>query len=170
VLKNQAVECAKSLSSEFATGQGDGLLGLAFDLINTVKPTAEPTPVQTMNTEGVTPKVSTTVTVFNIGIGIIHLSAHSLHRSTRILHIRYNLNDKAEIGYIDTEELDGATPFYTPIVDKSGFWKISSVTAVVNGKTINRAGNTSICDTGTTLCLVDSNLCKAIYSGIKGAK
>jgi hypothetical protein len=57
VIKNQAVECAKKLSSAFSTGSGDGLLGLAFDKINTVTPGPVPTPVQNMNTEGVTPKV-----------------------------------------------------------------------------------------------------------------
>ena len=58
VIQHQAVECAKKLSSSFATGAGDGLLGLAFDVINTVTPGPAPTPVQNMNTEGVTPAVS----------------------------------------------------------------------------------------------------------------
>ena len=57
VIKKQAVECAKKISSSFSTGEGDGLLGLAFNKINTVKPGPEPTPVMNMNTEGVTPKV-----------------------------------------------------------------------------------------------------------------
>ena len=57
VIQNQAVECAKKLSSSFTSGEGDGLLGLAFDAINTVTPGPVPTPVQNMNTEGVTPKV-----------------------------------------------------------------------------------------------------------------
>jgi hypothetical protein len=57
VIQNQAVECAKKISSSFATGEGDGLLGLALDKLNTVTPGPVPTPVQNMNTEGVTPKV-----------------------------------------------------------------------------------------------------------------
>ena len=44
------------------------------------------------------------------------------------------------------------------------------MSAVVGSKVIKRPGNTAICDTGTTLCLVDSALCKAIYSQIPGAK
>jgi len=150
VIKNQAVECASKLSPEFATGQGDGLLGLAFDLINTVKPSAAPTPVQNMNTEGVTPKgaeiFTCMLTRFNEEPGFY------------------------TFGYIDEDGLNGATPFYTPVVDNSGFWKVNSTSAVVAGKTINRPHNTAICDTGTTLCLVDSALCSAIYGHIKGAK
>ena len=57
-IKNQAVECAKEVSSSFASGEGDGLLGLAFSRINTITPQENAvTPVQMMNTEGVTPKV-----------------------------------------------------------------------------------------------------------------
>jgi Eukaryotic aspartyl protease len=56
-IQNQAVECAKKVSSTFATRSGDGLLGLAFDVINTVKPHAVPTPVQNLRNEGLTPKV-----------------------------------------------------------------------------------------------------------------
>lgn len=57
MIKNQAVECAKKLSAAFSSGEGDGLLGLAFGKINTVTPGPAATPVQNMNTEGVTPKV-----------------------------------------------------------------------------------------------------------------
>jgi hypothetical protein len=58
VIQNQAVECAEKLSASFSSGAGDGLLGLAFDAINSVKPGPVPTPVQNMNTEGVTPAVA----------------------------------------------------------------------------------------------------------------
>lgn len=59
MIKNQAVERAKEVSATLASGQGDGLLGLAFSLINTVTPQENAiTPVQMMNTEGVTPPVS----------------------------------------------------------------------------------------------------------------
>ena len=60
MINKQAVECAKQVSSAFASGSGDGLLGLAFSLINTVTPAESAiTPVQMMNTEGVTPTVLT---------------------------------------------------------------------------------------------------------------
>ncbi|OAR05832.1 hypothetical protein LLEC1_03750 [Akanthomyces lecanii] len=42
-VKGQAVEAAKQVSQQFAQGQGDGLLGLAFSKLNTVKPTKQQT-------------------------------------------------------------------------------------------------------------------------------
>lgn len=73
-------------------------------------------------------------------------------------------------GFIDTAQIGSQTPFYTPVIDNSGFWKIHSTSATVNGQKVDRSGNTAIADTGTTLCLVDSALCKAIYDQIAGSK
>lgn len=50
-IKNQAVELAKTLSTEFASDSSDGLLGLAWPTINTVKPTPVATPVENMITQ-----------------------------------------------------------------------------------------------------------------------
>ena len=40
----------------------------------------------------------------------------------------------------------------------------------MNGKSISRAGNKAIADTGTTLALVDDETCQAIYDAIPGAE
>lgn len=48
IIENQAVEIAMSMSKQFQNGQGDGLLGLAFGSINTVKPDQQYTPVDNM--------------------------------------------------------------------------------------------------------------------------
>lgn len=54
-VENQCVELAKTLSSAFAQGTGDGLLGLAFPEINTVMKGSssdpQPTPVVNMITQ-----------------------------------------------------------------------------------------------------------------------
>jgi hypothetical protein len=56
-------------------------------------------------------------------------------------------------------------------VDSSqGFWQIQSTSATINGQTIDRSNNTSIMDTGTTLCLVDDALVDVVYKAIPGAK
>lgn len=45
-VENQAIELANKLSPQFTQGAGDGLLGLAFGKINTVKPKPVATPVE----------------------------------------------------------------------------------------------------------------------------
>lgn len=63
-----------------------------------------------------------------------------------------------------------STPNYADVDKSQGFWQIQSTSATINGETITRSGNTSIMDTGTTLCLVDDNLVDAVYKAIPGAK
>lgn len=55
-IRNQAVEIAKTLSAQFVSGPGDGLLGLAWGSINTVKPTPVQTPVENMISQSDIPK------------------------------------------------------------------------------------------------------------------
>jgi hypothetical protein len=47
-IENQAIELAKTISSEFVSSAGSGLLGLAWGSINTVKPTPVKTPVENL--------------------------------------------------------------------------------------------------------------------------
>jgi hypothetical protein len=73
-------------------------------------------------------------------------------------------------GFIDTAVTNGQTINYTPIDNSQGFWNVPSTSAHVNGKQVKRHNNTSIIDTGTTLCLVDDSFVKAVYAAIPGAK
>ncbi|KAF2812043.1 aspartic proteinase precursor [Mytilinidion resinicola] len=157
-IKAQAVELANKLSTEFQQGAGDGLLGLAFGTINTVKPRPVQTPVENMITQRDIPKAAELFTVY---LG-----------SWRDA----NEDDKGEsfytFGYIDQDIIKkngGKKPYYTPVDSSDGFWKFASASATVNGKKIARAGNTAIADTGTTLALVDDATCQAIYAAIPGA-
>jgi len=47
---------------------------------------------------------------------------------------------------------------------------VNSTSATINGTPFPRDGNTAICDTGTTLCLVETSFVEAIYAQIDGAK
>lgn len=158
VIKGQAVELAEQMSSQFASGAGDGLLGLAFSSINTVQPKAVATPVENMITQD---DISKSESLFTAKLG-----------SWRDA----NEPDKGEsfytFGYIDqaTVKAAGAQIAYTPIDNSQGFWMFDSTSATVNGKSIARSGNTAIADTGTTLALVDDDTCKAIYDAIPGAQ
>jgi hypothetical protein len=76
-------------------------------------------------------------------------------------------------GFIDQNAMSAAgatTPNYADVDSSQGFWQIQSTSATINGQTITRSNNTSIMDTGTTLCLVDDSLVEAVYKAIPGSK
>lgn len=153
-VENQSIELAKTLSTQFQQDSSDGLLGLAWGSINTVRPTPVQTPVENMITQNDIPKASELFTAY---LGSVKDLTDP---------------DKGEsfytFGYIDQDALGGQTPYYTPIDKSQGFWTFDSGSAVVGGKTIQRSGNTAIADTGTTLALIDDATCEAIYNAIPG--
>lgn len=157
-INNQAIELAKTMSSQFVQGAGSGLLGLAWGSINTVKPTPVQTPVENMITQDDIPQSAELFTAY---LG-----------SWRDA----NEPDKGEsfytFGYIDQDVIKaaGTQPSYTPVDNSQGFWQFSSTSYSINGTTTQRPGNTAIADTGTTLALVADDVCKAIYDAIPGSK
>ena len=156
VVKTQAIELAKNLSSQFQQDVSDGLLGLAFGALNTVRPTRVKTPVENMIAQKDIPQ--------NKELFTVYLGSYK----------DANDPDKGQsfytFGYIDQQTLNGQTPVYTPVDSSHGFWQFQSTSAVVGSQTIPRTGNTAIADTGTTLALVDDKTCQAIYAAIPGAK
>lgn len=156
LIKDQSIELAKQLSTQFASGVGDGLLGLAFGSINTVTPKPVKTPVENMIAQSDIPKASELFTAYLGSYKDKNDPDHGISYYT--------------FGYIDETARAGQDIYYTPIDNSQGFWQFKSTTASVGGKKITRAGNTAIADTGTTLALVDDTLCQAIYDAIPGAK
>jgi len=156
-IKNQAIELAKKMSTQFVQGTGDGLLGLAWGSINTVKPQPVPTPAANMISQEDIPQ---SAELFTCYLG-----------SWRDV----NSPDQGEsfytFGYIDNAivEKSGQQIYYTPVDNSQGFWSIASQSMTVNGKTIQQNGNTAIMDTGTTLALVADSTCEAIYGAIPGS-
>ncbi|RDL37557.1 Aspartic proteinase [Venustampulla echinocandica] len=157
-IKDQAIELASKMSQQFTQSTGDGLLGLAFGTINTVKPKPVATPVENMITEEQIPQSAELFTAY---LGSWRDADEA---------------DKGEsfytFGFIDqdTVKASGQEVAWTPIDNSQGFWKFASESAVVNGQTIKLSGNTAIADTGTTLALVSDEFCDAIYKAIPGAK
>ncbi|KAF9699986.1 hypothetical protein EKO04_002042 [Ascochyta lentis] len=156
-VENQAVELAKELSQQFAEGNGSGLLGLAFSSINTVSPDPQKTPVV-----NIIAQQSAKEQLFTAYLGSWRDADEA---------------DKGEsfytFGYIDQDVVTAAgaaEPNYADVDNSQGFWQIQSTSATINGDTITRSNNTSIMDTGTTLCLVDDSLVDAVYKAIPGSK
>lgn len=149
-MNNQGIELAKSLSSSFVQGKGDGLLGLAFGSINTVQPNPVKTPVENMIDQSDVPKDAELFTAY-------------------LTNSKDNTPPCYTFGYIDQDLVNGGTINYCPIDSSQGFWSVKSASASVNGQNFARVANTSIIDTGTTLALIDDNTCKAIYDAIPGS-
>ena len=157
VVKGQAVELADAMSAQFANGTGDGLLGLAFESLNTVKPQAVSPPVENMISQSDIPSSSA---LFTAKLGSWR-DADEPDKGASFY----------TFGFIDQETVKaaGEDVHYTPVDNSQGFWMFNSTSATVNDKTIPRSGNTAIADTGTTLALVDDSTCQAIYDAIEGA-
>lgn len=147
-IQKQSIELASYVSQAFVDNKGDGLLGLAFGVNNSVKPEPVSTPVENMILQEDIPQ---TAELFTACLG--NKSEHSFFT----------------FGYIDWKALEGQTPTYTPIQTEDGFWMFESSLASINDGLFDRSGNKAMADTGTTLCLVGDTFCERIYSEIEGA-
>ncbi|ESZ96019.1 aspartic proteinase precursor [Sclerotinia borealis F-4128] len=154
-IKNQAVELATKLSTQFAEGAGDGLLGLAWGSINTVTPTPVATPVMNMITQE---DIPSDAKIFTVNLGSWRDAADPDQGASFYT-----------FGYIDTDVVGNQEIYYTLIDNSQGFWMFDSASATVNGNTVAQTGNQAIADTGTTLALVSDETCKAIYDAIPGS-
>ncbi|KAI1380910.1 aspartic endopeptidase [Hypoxylon crocopeplum] len=156
-IKKQTIECASELSKQFAKGTSDGLLGLAWGKINTVKDSGEKdpqaTPVENMIKQEDIPKESELFT--------------SAFYSSR--------DKKAEsfytFGFIDQDlvKKSGQDIHWTEVDNSQGFWSISSESCSINGEKIELSGNNAIADTGTTLALMGDKVVEKLYDQIPGA-
>lgn len=157
-VRNQAIELANNLSTEFQLSAGDGLVGLAWGTINTVQPKRVHTLVENMITQNNIPQSAQLFTAY--------LSSWRDATEANKCKSFYTF------GYIvkNVPDTEGADIFYTDVDNTNGLWQFPSTSATVNGQVITRKGNKAIADTGTTLCLVHDNTCKAIYKAIPGAK
>ncbi|RKK65981.1 hypothetical protein BFJ69_g15807 [Fusarium oxysporum] len=150
-IKNQTVELASQLDQQFARGKGDGLLGLAFPQINTVKTNwdSDPadTPVVNMINQHDIPKEAELFT-----------SAFYSQRDANSPESFYTF------GFIDTDLVarSGEEISLTYIDSSDGFWKFLSARFSVKGKIIDLSGNKAIADTSITLVLVSDEVCEAL--------
>ncbi|KAI1303442.1 eukaryotic aspartyl protease [Xylaria venustula] len=159
-VKKQTIETADELSEQFVSSTSDGLLGLAFSSINTVrdgKGEADPqaTPVENMVKQGGIPKESALFT-----------SALYSSRDDGVTSKSFYT-----FGYIDQDlvKKSGEEIHWTEVDKSDGFWSISSESVSINGESISTSSTTAIADTGTTLTLMSDDVVDALYAAIPGA-
>lgn len=122
---SQAVECATSISSEFVSDtDSDGLLGLAFDSINT----ASPKQVQTFFGNAMASLASPLFTA----------------------NLKAGEPGNYNFGYIDTSEYSGAIT-YVAVNTANGFWEFTGDGYAVGSAAFVSSSSDAIADTGTTL-------------------
>ncbi|KAL8812427.1 MAG: hypothetical protein Q9223_000342 [Gallowayella weberi] len=146
VVEGQAVELATTVSDSFVQdANSDGLVGLAFGTINTVKPQPQKTFFENVQA--------------------------SLDKPVFTANLRHHELGSYEFGRIDDSQFEGSIT-YTPVDPSHGFWQIESKSYAVGDGEVRTNPNASpaIVDTGTTLILADEDVVKSYWSQVEGAK
>ena len=127
---SQAVECATSVSTQFVSDtDNDGLVGLAFDSINT----ASPQKVQTF-----------------VGNALSSLAAPLF-----TANLKKGKAGNYNFGYIDSSEYTGSIT-YVPVKTTNGFWEFTGSGYAVGSGAFVSSSTDAIADTGTTLLYLPS--------------
>ena len=147
-LTNQAVEVANTATYAFTNPSrpADGLMGLAFDNLNTVKPNQFPTFISNAMKQGL-PQALFTARLKKGAAGT------------------YNF------GAINTAEYSGSIT-YTNVDSSKGFWTFTPTSYMIGSTAAKLASGVTlkgIADTGTTLLLLDSSIVSSYYSKVSGA-
>ncbi|RWA04208.1 hypothetical protein EKO27_g10895 [Xylaria grammica] len=143
-VENQAVESATNVSLAFTQRPDtDGLVGLAFSTLNTVKPNQQSTFFDNAMRDLAAPLFTANLRAAEPG--------------------NYNF------GFIDTTEFTGQIT-YVAVNASAGFWQFTSEGFKVGNSTATTAAqHEAIADTGTTLMLVPNDIAAAYYAQIPGA-
>ncbi|KAF7866683.1 hypothetical protein EAF04_005525 [Stromatinia cepivora] len=141
----QAIEMATAVSRSFvADTQSNGLVGLAFSKLNTVKPAQQKTFFDNAMSQGLAMPVFTA-------------------------DLRKAAAGSYEFGNIDSSKFNGSLA-WAAVNTTQGFWQFSSTKFAVGGGAATAVPNgQAIADTGTTLMLADPNIVNGYYSKVQGA-
>ncbi|KAK5996749.1 Endothiapepsin [Cladobotryum mycophilum] len=143
-VKSQAVETAKTVSAQFAQdADSSGLLGLAFDAINTVKPTKQKTWFSNAKS--------------------------TLKSSLFTANLKHQQDGTYNFGYIDSSEYTGPLT-YVPVDSSEGFWGFTASGYSVGSGRLSRTSISGIADTGTSLLLLPDNVVDSYYNSVQSAQ
>jgi hypothetical protein len=144
VVQNQAVESARNVSAQFTrTTNSDGLVGLAYGKLNTVRPTAQKT-----FWENAMPDLASPLFTANLKAGEAG---------------NYNF------GFIDRTEFTGDITF-VPVNSTTGHWEFSLEGFAVGSDADIAAPHRAIADTGTTLLLMAPTIAQEYWATVTGAR
>ncbi|KAL1302689.1 hypothetical protein AAFC00_003052 [Neodothiora populina] len=141
---SQAVEAATSVSSQFVSDtHNDGLLGLAFSTINTVRPNQQTTFFDSVKS--------------------------SLAQPLFTVDLKKGQAGSYDFGFIDSSKYTGEIS-YVNVDSSGGFWRFTADGwAVGAAKSFNKTSFTAIADTGTSLMYLPQASVDAYYNSISGA-
>ncbi|KAJ8125477.1 hypothetical protein O1611_g8161 [Lasiodiplodia mahajangana] len=144
-VENQAVESATNVSLAFTQRPDtDGLVGLAFSTLNTVRPIQQST--------------------------FFDNAMRDLAAPLFTANLRASEPGNYNFGFIDPTEFTGEIT-YIPINTTQGFWEFSSEGFQVGSSAATIAApHQAIADTGTTLLLVPDEIAAAYYAQVPGAE
>ncbi|KAH8901094.1 microbial aspartic proteinase [Thozetella sp. PMI_491] len=134
---NQEVEVAKQVSSALtANSMVDGLLGLGFDNINTVRPTRAKTFFSNIKS--------------------------SLDSPIFTIDLKHQATGTYDFGYINSSKYTGALT-YTPVNTTNGWWQFTSSGYRISSGSFVSASIDGIADTGTSLLYLPQSIVNAWY-------
>jgi hypothetical protein len=141
---SQAIELATAVSGSFVTDtQSNGLVGLAYSKLNTVKPAQQKT-------------------FFDNAIPTLAMPVFTAD-------LRAAAPGAYTFGAIDSTRFNGSLT-WAAVNTTQGFWQFSSSKFQVGtGAVMDLAGGQAIADTGTTLMLTNAAIVNAYYSQVNGA-
>ena len=141
---SQAVELAETISAQFqADSNNDGLLGLAFDQLNTVNPDKQKT--------------------------FFSNAKASLAAPLFTANLKKGAPGTYDFGFIDNSKYTGSIT-YVPVKTTNGFWEFTGNGYAVGNKAFVSTSIDAIADTGTTLLYLPTAVVTAYYNGVNGAK
>ncbi|KAI1747281.1 secreted aspartic proteinase precursor [Xylaria castorea] len=142
-VKDQAVEVATNVSRQFTMdGSTDGLLGLAFSKINTVKP-------KQVNTW------------FDNAVKILDTPMWTAD-------LKYEKPGTYDFGFINETKHTGNIS-YVDVNSSNGLWTINTSGYRIGNGSFQAVSFKAIADTGTSLALLPEDIVKEYYSTVTGA-
>jgi hypothetical protein len=147
-VSDQAIGAASSVSASFVQENfNDGLMGLAFNSINTVTVNGQKKPQKTF--------------FFN--------AKNKLKKGIFTADLEPDNGGTYEFGNVDLTRIQGKLA-NIPVNPAQGFWQFDNSEIQVNGQKVNVKGGPAIADTGTSLMLVNTDAAIAYYKQVKGAQ